>query len=408
MALQFNPPQDLINSYMNRPSPGEQASNSISQALQSYIQMKTQQQQMASLEAARKAAEFKAVADYVPEDQIAGLAKNYGINIPTAGAVPPTPSTGTVPSPQANPMAVTPVEQGAQQSMMDQHPGGVPDAASGVSPLVQAHAAATGHNPLGIPVPTSKAGLAKYKTNLETQKLVKDLEKPDKGPLDTVTKEQALASGKFDPTKQVVMEPPAPRLDLGTKQDQFDQKEWDKIVKDTNPLTASSRSTLGMASKANFQADRALVTLSKPVVTNQEAGNVMADIAAIYQTGSPTQYGMSHQEYSTLYGKIQGALQTVTGKPQDALPDAIKQRLVGVLHDMKGTNSGVLKQQLDFTEKSKAKIIKKFPDEWKGIRATLEGGQDGGAAIPESGPHGPSVTQNGHTYNWNAKTGQYE
>lgn len=400
MALEFRPPTDLVNAYLQRPSPGQIASEGINQAFQTYVQQKTQQEQrdfqkkqLESQDAQRKAMEFKAVADYVPEAQIPDLAKGYGINIPSAGGVPPAVSSGTAP---------TSMEESAQQSLPSEH--------SGVSPVVLASLDAGHPNLSGVQRPTSKTGLAKYKTGLETQKLEQDLAKPPKGPLNTVTKEGALKKGTFDPAKEIMVEPPAPRLDLSTRQDQFDQKEWDKIVKDTNPLTANTRTTLGMASKANFQADRALVTLSKPVVTNQEAGNVMADIAAIYQGGSPTQYGMSHQEYATLYGKVQGALQAVTGNPTDALPDAIKKRLVGVLHDMKGTNSLVLKQQLDFTEKAKRKIIQKFPDEWKDIRSTLEANPDapGQNTIPVTGPHGASISQNGNIYNWNANTGQYE
>lgn len=255
----------------------------------------------------------------------------------TAGVEPPQASTGTLPSP-------------------------APTTGVSTDPMIQEYQ----KDPIAFKKQHGPAGLGKLKTQAELDALIG---KPTSTPYYSPKGEK-----KFDLPKDAKILPD--KLDISTKQDQFDQKEWDKIVKETNPLTASSRSTLGMASKANFQADRALVTLSKPVVTNQEAGNVMADIAAIYQTGSPTQYGMSHQEYSTLYGKIQGALQTVTGKPQDALPNAIKSRLIGVLHDMKGTNSLVLKQQLDFTERSKKKIIDKFPDEWKGIRQTLESNPD--------------------------------
>lgn len=399
MALQFQPPPDwLIEQYMNRPNPVVQGLQGANQLFQQYAQRKLQEKQLAFQDQQRKVTEFGAVAPYVPEDQIPGLAKNYGVNIPVAGAQPPVSSTGTAPSPTAG----LPDEQGQPVTEAPQ-----------ISPLVQAHIQSTGRNPLNLPIPTSKAGLAKYKTGLETQKLQQELDKPSKGPLSTITKEQALANGTFDPSKQMMVEPPAPRLDLSEKQSQFDQKEWDKIVKEVNPLTAGTRTTLGMAAKADFQANRALVTLSKPVVTNQEAGNVMADIAAIYQNGSPTQYGMSHQEYSTLYGRLQGALQSVTGKPQDALPDAIKERLVGVLHEMKGTNNSVLKQQLDFTEKAKSRVIKKFPDEWKDIRSTFENNSPetnnpGSAKIPGTGPYGASVSQNGNIYNWNPRTVQYE
>lgn len=164
---------------------------------------------------------------------------------------------------------------------------------------------------------------------------------------------------------------PSNTLALEEKQNQFNQREWDKLTKEVNPLTTSGRNPLGMAMKANYNANRALSTLSNPMVTNQEAGNVMADIASIYQNGSPTQFGMSEQAYHTLSSKIAGFQQYLTGKPTDALTPAIKSRLQNVLMDMKRTNFDVLKQNIAYTEKAKAKLIKSFPDEWQNMKETL-------------------------------------
>lgn len=155
------------------------------------------------------------------------------------------------------------------------------------------------------------------------------------------------------------------------RQQKFDQTEFDKLVKEANPSTTSGRTTVGKAAAANFQANRALKTLMNPVVTNQEAGNAMADIAAIYQNGSPTQFGMSEQQYKTIQGNVAAMTQYLTGKPQDALTPDIKQRLVGVLKDMKVTNLATLKQNLAILEKSKRKIIEKFPNEWNDMKAEI-------------------------------------
>ncbi len=51
--LQFNPPQDLINAYLNRPSPGQIASEGIQNALQTYAQSKAAQQQAAIAQQAK-------------------------------------------------------------------------------------------------------------------------------------------------------------------------------------------------------------------------------------------------------------------------------------------------------------------------------------------------------------------
>lgn len=384
MALQFQPPpEDLINAYLNRKSPLQDMNDSVGQALQLYAQSKEkekkdelQKQQLVSQDSANKVAKFKALADYADPDQIPALAKQYGMDFPSS--VPPTPSSGTV-------AGMTPVEMQNQQSIPSEHPD-INPVNNTVSPLIQAHAQATGWNPLDHPMPTSKAGLAKYKTSLETQKLQNDLQKPAKGPLQTVTHEQALKAGTFDPTKQILVEPPAPRLDLSTKQDQFDQKEWDKIVKDSNPNTARGSNPLGAATLIMDKANTAIQTLSKPVVTYQEASNAMSDIASIYQRGSPTQFGMQHQEYSTLYGKAQAALQSLTGKPTNALPNGIKQRLLDDVNGLKTLNGKVINRNLDYMEKAQPRIINKYKDEWTGIRQSFQsGGSDGSSGVTNSG-----------------------
>lgn len=420
--LQFQAPPDwLVQGYVNRPNPVVEGLNSAASVTKAYADSKEQKQKDALAQEDRdiKLAQLNQSGGSNAMDTLNAIRKSRGQPPLSIPATTPTPDTQAPPQDPSQPnfqpdsgasaQAVAPSGSPVVSHWNSSMGGGpTPPTGKPTAPEVGSDPAIQEFEQLGSSGYRKKYGdngLAKVKQALDIQKGLQD---KTKGPLQTLTKEQALKDGTFDPSKQIMVEPPAPRLDLSTKQDQFDQKEWDKIVKDTNPLTASSRSTLGMASKANYQADRALVTLSKPVVTNQEAGNVMADIAAIYQTGSPTQYGMSHQEYSTLYGKIKGALQTVTGNPQDALPDEIKQRLVGVLHEMKGTNGLVLKQQLDYTEKAKAKVISKFPQEWKDIRSTLESNPDQETAIPTSGPHGPSVSQNGHLYNWNANSGKYE
>lgn len=160
-------------------------------------------------------------------------------------------------------------------------------------------------------------------------------------------------------------------LQIGEKQGQFNEKQWADLVKNVNPETASSRTPVGIAARGNSNADRALATLSKPIVTNQEAGNVMADIASIYQNGSPSEFGMKHQEYSTLYGKLQGTIQQITGKPQDALPNDIKQRLTSVLTDLKNVNSTVINRNLDNIEKTRGKFIDSsgHRDDWNQLRS---------------------------------------
>lgn len=231
MVLQFNPPKELVDSYLNRPSPGQEASAGIQQALQAYAAEKDkqkhekyQQQALASLDAQRKATEFKAQADYTPEAQIPDLAKQYGmpyLSQAQSATAPTAQPQNTGYSPQGQPMSMAQPE----------------DQAPSISPIVQAHIQETGHNPMGHDIPTSKVGLAKYKTNLETQKLQQELDKPPKGPLQTLTKEQALANGSYDPTKQVMVEPPQQK----TGADSAENKLADKQLADAQKAYNSDK-----------------------------------------------------------------------------------------------------------------------------------------------------------------------
>ena len=160
---------------------------------------------------------------------------------------------------------------------------------------------------------------------------------------------------------------------LGMKQDQFNQREFDKIIEKNNPYNASSRTPIGMAGRAALSASRALQRLNDTgdLITNQDAGNIQADIASIFQNGSPTEFGMSEQQYHTLYGKVQGIRQYLTGKPENSITPEIRQRLIKVISDIQRTNVDVVKNNFSFIEKSKSNVIKPFQDQWDSAKQDL-------------------------------------
>lgn len=250
---------------------------------------------------------------------------------------------------------------GAQQEQMQQ-----PQAQPQAQPPVPAGVAI--ESPIGTPLPPPKGRISIGPSGPSMRQL-----EPKDGVYSQIYNKwrsgQPLSDGEGDFVKEY--------LGMGNsvkfqeKQDQFNQKEWDKLTKEVNPLTTSGRNPLGMAMKANYNANRAISTLQNPMVTKQEAGNVMADIASIYQNGSPTQFGMHEQGYNSIQQSLASAKQYITGKPQDALPPDIKNRLLDVLYSMKKTNFDVVKQNLDYTEKAKSKLIKSFPQEWQDMRGTL-------------------------------------
>lgn len=153
-----------------------------------------------------------------------------------------------------------------------------------------------------------------------------------------------------------------------------DDKTWENLIKNSNPITASSRSALGVVASSDSRANRALVTLQKPTLTNQEAANIMTDIAGIYKGGSPTESDEANNNYSTLYGKIQNTLQSITGSPRDAVPEAIKQKLLETVQDMKRTNQAVINQNFEIQEATHPDLIQKRGEEWQNFRSKINGG----------------------------------
>mgnify|MGYP000703193582 CR=1 FL=1 len=158
MALQFRGMDPaLMQEYLSRKSAGQQLSEGIQGGLNTYVQMKQQQQaqdiqkqQLASQDATRKATQFGAVAHYVPEDQIPQVAEQYGITIPTE-----------------NPEGSSIIDY------WDSMQGGQSQAPSGMRP--------TGR-------PTSKYGMEQYAKNLQIQKMERDLATDPNTPEDVYDK----------------------------------------------------------------------------------------------------------------------------------------------------------------------------------------------------------------------------
>lgn len=174
MALNFNPPEGLINDYINRKQPAELANQGIQQALQTYMQLKQQQQQqayqqqvLASTDAERKAKEFGAIAPYIPEEQIPAYAKSMGLNIPqmapasTPGGAEPNFSAISGEQQQVTPMGSPIIAH--FNSLMSQQPG-----QSAMTP-------GGGPPPMG-PRPTSKYGSQEWDREVLSRKNALDLQ----------------------------------------------------------------------------------------------------------------------------------------------------------------------------------------------------------------------------------------
>lgn len=169
-------------------------------------------------------------------------------------------------------------------------------------------------------------------------------------------------------------------------------KSWEKITKDADPLMASSRSPFGAAAIANNRANRALVTLQKPIVTKADLDNIGSDIGGIYQGGVPHVRSALDNSFPTFYGTINGLIQRVTGTPQSAAPEGIRQELIKTLTDLNNTSREVINQQIGTIEDVHPELIQKHQAQWDKLKARfVEGVAGGPTATPVQPTSVPTV-----------------
>lgn len=300
MALQFQgAPEWLLQEYINRKQPLEIASEGISNSVKGYADYKTQQQQMASLDASRKANEFKAVADYIPENQIPTVAKQYGINIPTAQAPGPVATSSGMP---------TGLEQSSRMSIQSEHPD--------IQPGSPIHASLTAGHPdltglLNRPVPTSKAGKAKYKSDIDMAKTVQSI-----GNKPVITDEQALAQGFIPPNAERINPKDTSTKDTkySNEQDKLEQQAIDRISKLRGD---SSLARVETQRDAAIQAYNTIDRIQKEgrAPSQLEYYDLLGQMWKARTGASPTDQALRDLDAKTLKGDIGKAYQYFSGKP---------------------------------------------------------------------------------------------
>lgn len=216
MSLEFHPPPaGLIEAYLNRPSGIQQADQNVHDLMAAYVQAQHEKSK-SQTEAIGTLAKLADNVDFSDPNTIkafGGLFKEAGIKSDVFNpSTPPTSSTTTTPSP----MAPTPVEQAAGQSLPMEHP--VLPGVSTASPLIQASLQHPDHQiAFGIggldPNQMIKTGggrkkLAAAELALRFQNAA-DAQMAKNQPQPTFTPEAALAAGTVPPNARVIT-PPTP------------------------------------------------------------------------------------------------------------------------------------------------------------------------------------------------------
>lgn len=160
---------------------------------------------------------------------------------------------------------------------------------------------------------------------------------------------------------------------VGTKQDQFDEKQWVNLEKRVNLLQSSSRSALGSAAIGNQRADRALQVLDNPQATDQDLQNAMVDLAGIFQGGSPHESSLGHQQYKTLQTKINNIMTYITSSPTAAKQPAVRAKLRQVVQEIKDVDNKIIGDNMKVLEAAYPHLIQKDPQRWANVKLAVTG-----------------------------------
>ena len=207
------------------------------------------------------------------------------------------------------------------------------------------------------------------------------------------------------------------------KQQVQDEKIQQKFSKDVSGLSQSSRSAIGKAAQAKISVNRLLDIVNDPNSTNQDLQSAYADLNQVV-SGTTTMGGTEHQSYSTAFNKLADLQTYFTGNPAAPIIPAIKAHVADVANRMNKISDGVVNKHVNITSAGVSGWAERNPEAYQGILSAVgqnaespappQGAVPGApvapvpAAAPSVGPHGNTVVQGGHTYNWNPTSGKYE
>lgn len=157
----------------------------------------------------------------------------------------------------------------------------------------------------------------------------------------------------------------------GTKGNDQLSKEWFKIAQDMDPTKASSRNALGVNYQSFVAAMRGENLLKQPIITYQNLGEVTRDLTRILQQGVPTDAGSEGMMYHSLVGDIMKKVQYVGGKPQDAVPQGLKDYLNDSFERLKAISKDVIELKIQAVEAAFPDVIGSHQNQWDNLTHVL-------------------------------------
>lgn len=153
--------------------------------------------------------------------------------------------------------------------------------------------------------------------------------------------------------------------------DQKTQGEWDKLVRLSNPATATRGSLLGVAGVNNARADRALTSLKDPNMVVQQLDAVTADVAGIMKGGSPDEQGAAQMRFSNILTRWAALKSTLTSTPQAINNPAVANKLKQIVKDIKNVDNKIISDNFKAQEQAFKPIIAKDPQRWNEYKKSV-------------------------------------
>jgi hypothetical protein len=135
-------------------------------------------------------------------------------------------------------------------------------------------------------------------------------------------------------------------------------KVWqNKIVPALDSQRASSRSALGVGSRALALSGRGIALLQQPTVTEQQMQEVTRELDSIVRGAAGTDTGGQQLAYNTIQSATEKMLQYVTGAPENAVPTAIKSFLMDSFQRIIANSKDIVLAEFNFYKAAYPDVI---------------------------------------------------
>lgn len=147
-----------------------------------------------------------------------------------------------------------------------------------------------------------------------------------------------------------------------------DDKIWsNKIVPALDSQRASSRSALGVGSRALALAGRGMALLAQPTVTEQQMNEVTRELDSIVRGAAGTDSGSEQLAYNTIQSRTAKMLQYLTGAPENAVPQALKAFLADSFQRIIANSKDIVQNEFNFYKAAYPEIIEAHQNEFEAM-----------------------------------------